>query len=186
MVRMVGGAADGRRVRRALVTLVVLVLALVALKMSVFSGAGFSIRSANPGNAVAAGTLTITNDRAGTFVVNAVDLRPGQSSQGDLRLTGDDDFTAGLTIAAAGLTVTPVGSAIAGALRLQIDDVTNARQLYSGALGGLGTVTPPPTPLAPSAPRILRFTVTFPLAAATPALQGNSAELTVRITGVSQ
>jgi hypothetical protein len=186
MVRMAGGAADGRQVRRLVLTLVVLVLVLVILKMSAFSGAGFFLRSANPVNALAAGTLTIANDRAGTYVLDAAGLRPGESRQGDVRLNGDDDFTAGLTIAAVGLTVTPGSSTIAGALHLRIDDVTNAQQLYSGALRDLGTVTPPPAPLAPAAQRVLRFTVTFPLAAAVPALQDNGAELTVRITGVSQ
>jgi hypothetical protein len=189
MVRMVGGTTRDRGLRRLIVTLVVLVLLLVILKMAAFSGASFSFLSANPANTFTAGELTITNDRAGTYVVDVVALRPGASQSGDLRLTGDDDFAAGLTLASAGLSVTPSGSTIGTILRLRVEDVTSgtpaAPPLYEGSLAGLGTVPLPP-PLPAGQPRALRFTVTFPLAAAGPALQGNSAELTVSITGVSQ
>jgi hypothetical protein len=185
MARMVGGATKDRKVRSLVLTLVVLVLLLIIIRMSAFSGASFSAQSTNPGNTFTAGDLVIANDRAGLYVVDAADLRPGQSQQGDLQLTGDDDYAAGLSLAAAGVVVSPDGSTIADVLQLQIDDVTGAPQtLYSGALIGLGTLAL--TPLAPAAQRVLRFTVTFPLAAADPSLQGNSAALTVRITGVSQ
>jgi spore coat-associated protein N len=170
--------------RRVAATLVTLVLLLVVLRLTVFTGASFNWRSANPVNQVGAGTLTFTNSKDGAAIVSAVGLRPGQSSVGTVTLTVTGNQTGRYTLNRTALTDLPSGTTLSGALTLTIEDITGTPvTLYSGTMAGFTSVSM--GSLAPGEVHVGRFTVTFPIAAATPSLQGASSTLTVRCTAVS-
>ena len=85
--------STGTTTRRVAATLVTLVLLLVVLRLTVFTGASFNWRSANPVNQVGAGTLSFTNSKDGAAIVSASGLLPGQSSVGTMTLTAGGDQT---------------------------------------------------------------------------------------------
>jgi hypothetical protein len=70
----------GRRVTRTLLTL----LALGAATAGVMAGsfAAWTAQSANPGNQVKAGTLTMTNSRSAAYVFSATNVVPGDTGSG--------------------------------------------------------------------------------------------------------
>ncbi len=149
------------------------------------SGASFTKDSHNPGGDFTAGNLRLINSAGGAYVIDATGLRPGQSITGTVALTNEGDFTAGCTLAASALTDTPSSAHLSGALTLKIEDVTTtASTLWSGAIDSLTSLTL--NPLGLDATRSYRFTVTFPLAKATPSLQGATTALTILFTGVAQ
>lgn len=175
----------GSRALRALLTLVVLALLAVTLQSLVFSGADFLSSTPNPGNALAAGTVSHVNDRDGMVIVSASGLRPGASGQAGLvTLTGGEDVPAAYSAVNGGVTDTPATPALSDALQLRIEDVTGAPQtLYEGALGAFGTVGL--ATIAPGETRTYRFTLTWPLATADPLLQGATTSVAVQFVGVS-
>ena len=178
--------APGAKVKKAFLTLAVLALLAVALQSLVFSGASFTSKSANPGNVFTAGTLSHVNSKDGQVVLSAANLRPGQSLNGSLTITGGGDFSARYTISKVSLTDTPATPALSAALTLTIDDMTTgvAVQEWSGAASTFSSVTV--DTIAPGATRTYRFTLTYPTANAVPALQGASMTLRLQFTGVQQ
>jgi spore coat-associated protein N len=167
-----------------LLTLLVLALLAVALQSLAFSGASFTIARGNPGNAFTAGTLTHVNSKSGAFVVNAADLRPGQSSQGSLTITGGGDVTGAYTLSKASASDVPASPGLSNTLTLLIEDTTGtATILFSGTAAAFTTVSL--GSIAPGATRQYRFTLAFPVAAATPGLQGASTSLGLLIKGVT-
>ena len=178
--------ATRTKAKKAFLTLVVLALLAVALQSLVFSGANFTSSSRNPGNALTAGTLSHVNSRDGQVVLSAANLRPGQSQNGSLTITGGGDFSALYTISKVSLTDTPASPALSAALTLTIDDMTTgvAVQEWSGAASTFSSVII--DIIAPGATRTYRFTLTYPTAKAVPALQGASMALRLQFTGVQQ
>ena len=78
-------AANPRLALGALVTL------LLAAGAVVGSGADFTATSANPANTFSSGTLTIGNSNAGTAILSASNMRPGDPAQAgtvDIENTG--------------------------------------------------------------------------------------------------
>jgi hypothetical protein len=63
--------------RRPKRTLAALSTALVAVGVTVASGADFTASSANPSNTFSAGTLTINNSKEGSAILTASNMRPG-------------------------------------------------------------------------------------------------------------
>jgi spore coat-associated protein N len=178
--------ATGTKVKKAFLTLVVLALLAVALQSLVFSGASFTTSSKNPGNSLTAGTLSHVNSKDGQVVLNAANLRPGQSQNGSLTITGGGDFSALYTITKVSLTDTPASPALSAALTLTIDDMTTgvAVQEWTGRAGTFASVTI--DTIAPGATRTYRFTLTYQAASAVPALQGATMALRLQFTGVQQ
>ncbi len=165
-------------------TLVVLALLAVTLQSLVFSGASFLSSSQNPSQSFAAGTVSHINSRDGVAIVTAAGLRPGTSAQGTVTITGGEDVPAAYSAVNAGITDAPATPGLSSVLRLRIDDVTGAPQtLYNGALSAFGTVGL--ATIAPYQARTFRFTLTWPLAAADPALQAASTTVAVQFLGVS-
>src|SRR3954464_14828160 len=81
---------DGRT-RRALAALA---LGLAAIATAVGSGADFSARTANPGNTFSAGALSMENSKDGTAILNATNLKPGDTPKTgivDIKNTGSID-----------------------------------------------------------------------------------------------
>jgi hypothetical protein len=183
---VIGKAASGSKLKKTFLTLVVLALLAVALQSLVFSGANFTSSSRNPGNAFIAGTLSQVNSKNGQVVLNAANLRPGQSQNGSLTITGGGDFSALYTISKVSLSDTPASPALSGALTLTIDDMTTgaAVQEWTGRAGSFAAVTV--DTIAPAATRTYRFTLTYPTTNAVPALQGASTALRLQFTGVQQ
>jgi len=176
--------STGTTTRRVAATLVTLVLLLVVLRLTVFTGASFNWRSANPVNQVGAGTLSFTNSKDGAAIVSASGLLPGQSSVGTMTLTAGGDQTGRYTLTRTALTDLPSGTHLSAALTLKIEDITGtATTLYNGTAAAFTSVSL--GSLAPAAVKTYRFTVTFPTGSATPSLQGASTTLTVRFSAVS-
>jgi hypothetical protein len=63
--------------RRPKRTLAALSTALVAVGVTVASGADFTAASANPSNSFATGTLSINNNKEGSAILTASNMRPG-------------------------------------------------------------------------------------------------------------
>lgn len=171
--------------RRGLLTLVILALLAVTLQTLVFSGASFLSSTANPGNALLAGTVSHANDRDGQVILTAADLRPGATSQpGRVVITGGEDVAAAYSAVNAGIQDQPATPGLSNALRLRIRDVTGAPQtLYDGALNaftavGLATI-------APGEARTFEFVLSWPSSAADPELQDATTTVHVRFVGVS-
>lgn len=174
----------GTKAAKAFLSLLALTLLAVALQSVVFSGAGFSAGTANPANAFTAGTLAHVNSKAGQIVLGAANLRPGQSNNGTLSITGGANLTGAYTLSKVSLIDTPASPGLSNALTLLIEDVTSGTTtLYTGTAAtftsrSLGSI-------APGAVRTYRFTLTYPTAGASPALQGASMALRLQFTGVT-
>ena len=66
--------ANPRRALAALATV------LVAVGVTVASGASFTAQTANPSNTFTAGTLTMTNSKAGAAILTASNMKPGDAA----------------------------------------------------------------------------------------------------------
>jgi spore coat-associated protein N len=177
-------AAEMTKARKALLTLVFLALLAVVLQSLVFSGASFTAAKGNSGNAFAAGTLTHVNSQNGTYVISAADLRPGQSSQGTLTITGGGDVAGTYTLSKASVVDTPASPGLSSALTLLIEDTTGTPvTLFSGTVAAFTTLSL--GSIGPGTTRQYRFTLTLPTASAVPSLQGASMTLGLQFTGVS-
>lgn len=181
---MARGAAAGTKAKRAFLTLLALALLAVTLQSIVFSGASFTATKGNPGNAFTAGSLTHVNSQSGTFVIDAAGLRPGQSSQGTLTITGGGTVAGTYTLSKASVVDTPASPGLSSALTFLIEDTTGtAATLFSGTVAAFTSVSL--GSIAPGAVRQYRFTLTFPTASAVPGLQGASTTLQVQFKGVT-
>jgi hypothetical protein len=170
--------------RRIAATLATLVLLLAVLHLTVCTGAVFNMRSVNPTNRVAAGTLTFTSSKDGAAIISAAGLLAGQSQVGTVTLTATGDQTGRYTLGHTTLVDLPSGTQLSPALTLKIEDITGTpATLYSGTMAAFTSVSL--GSLAPAAAKTYRFTVTFPTASATPSLQGASSTLTLRFSAVS-
>jgi spore coat-associated protein N len=140
-------AANPRLALGALVTL------LLAAGAVVGSGADFTATSANPSNTFSSGTLTMGNSNAGTAILTASNLRPGEAPQAgtvDIENTGslsgaftlvrgavtNSDTTNPLD-AKLNVTVVDCGT-FAGATPPTCGDGDDAGK-YSGTLAAMGT-----------------------------------------------
>jgi spore coat-associated protein N len=142
-------AANPRLALGALVTL------LLAAGAVVGSGADFTATSANPANTFSSGTLAIGNSNAGTAILTASNLRPGDPAQTglvDIENTGSLSGT--FTLVRGTVTNTDAGNPLAAKLNMTVvdcgtftgatppscsdgDEVTK----YTGTLAAMGSTT---------------------------------------------
>ena len=169
--------------KRALLSLAVLALLAVVLQSLVFSGASFTSGSGNPGNVFTAGTLSHMNDKNGLIMLDAAGLRPGQSQSGEMTITGGGDFAGAYTVSKASLADDPASSGLSSVLTIRIEDVTGTTTLYNGTVAAFTTVSI--GTIAPGEAHTYRITLTFPVGAATSAMQGATMQLGLQITGTS-
>jgi len=170
----------GYRRALALTALIALALALLVSLTVGRSGATLIRVSTNPGSLFSAGSLTLSNTKNGAVIVNAAGLLPAGSANGSASITIQGSFSAAVI-----LTGTGDGSALSQALTLKIEDTTGtAVTLWTGTMSSFTTVSL--GTLASGTTRSYRFTVTFPAANATAALQNSSTTMTLRFTGVAQ
>ncbi len=82
-----------------------------------------------------------------------------------------------------GLVDQPAVPALSHALQIAVVDTTSGTTLYDGVPDGMGTLSLGSFAVGQS--RSYRFTVSFPTAAADPALQGAGTTLTLEFEGVT-
>jgi spore coat-associated protein N len=140
-------AANPRLALGALVTL------LLAAGAVVGSGADFTASSANPANTFSAGTLSMVNSKAGTAVLSASNLRPGDPAQtGTVDIENDGSLSGAFTLVRGTVTNSDTTNPLAAKLNVTVvdcgtytgatpptcgdgDDVSK----YSGTLAAMGT-----------------------------------------------
>src|SRR5437764_6755289 len=89
-----------RMVKRPKRTLASLTLALIAIAVSIGSGANFTSRAENPSNTFAAGIVKMDNSRANAAILSAANMKPGappQTGTVDIQNTGSLDMAVSLT-----------------------------------------------------------------------------------------
>ena len=136
--------------RLALGALLTLLLAAGAV---VGSGADFTATSANPANTFSSGTLSMVNSKAGTAVLSASNLRPGDPAQtGTVDIENDGSLSGAFTLVRGTVTNSDTTNPLAAKLNVQVidcgtfsgatpptcgdgDDATK----YSGTLAAMGT-----------------------------------------------
>ena len=135
---------------------------MLAAMMAVASGASFTSTSANPGNIVTAGTLSHSNSKADTMILNVQDLMPGHSADGTVTIGNTGDGDGEFTLTKDNLVDVPANPKFSSKLTLVIDDVTDPNapaNIYDGPLSAL-----PATDMgdiAAGANRTYRFSVEF-------------------------
>jgi spore coat-associated protein N len=170
---------------KAMLSLVVLALLAVALQSLVLSDASFTAGTANPANIFAAGSLSHTNTKAGTVIVDAANLRPGQSKEGRVTIA-DTGTLAGVYALSKGTVVdTPATPGLSRTLRLLIQEDGVAAPLYDNTVA-LMPATLTLGPIAPGLSRSYTVRLTYRTQDANPALQGATMTLPLQFTGVAQ
>jgi ethanolamine utilization microcompartment shell protein EutS len=161
--------------------LLLLALALLALALgsAMFSGAGFSSRSANSA-ALSTGSIQLTSSLPGEAIVaSTAGLKPGQSREGTIVIGNKAGVPGKVTLTPTGLT----GATLAAVIDLKIEDVTSgAIQKWSGKLGafpGLNLGS-----FAAEESHKYRFTLSWPSASNEASLQGTSTSLKFEWSGV--
>jgi spore coat-associated protein N len=169
---------------KTLLTLIVLTLLAVALQSPVFSDASFTASQQAPGNVFAAGTLSHLNSRAGALVIDAADLRPGQSTQGTLTISGGGSVAGAYTLSKTSVVDVPSSPGLSSALALRIQDTTGTvATLFDGTVSAFTSVSL--GSIAPGVTRQYLFTLTFPSSSAVPGLQGARTSLGLAFRGVT-
>lgn len=141
---------------------------LVAASLAAGSGANYQSTSANSGNLIKAGVVSVTSTANGTALLNVTALAPGKSSVGTVDITNSGDLSAAFTLTAGNLVDTPASPAFSNKADLKIEDLGDpscvsscpaTSTVYNGKLGAfssaaLGT-------WAVSAKHRFRFTVSL-------------------------
>jgi hypothetical protein len=133
----------------------------------------FDASTSNPGNSFAAGTLTMTNSNANSFIVKATNMKPGDpATTGSVTITNSGSLPATMTLSESNVTSTggiaPIPGNLANDLTLIVKDtsITGSPTVYTGAFSGLGTTTLNPLTGTGQWPagqaHTFSFSVTFP------------------------
>ena len=174
------GVRTPSALRRALPFLVALVLLSAASITARFSGASFSAASSNPSASFSAGTLTVSNSKAGQVLIAAQNLRPSKSAQGTLTVQNASNFSASYQLVINSINDTPSSPGLSNGLTLTVDDVTSStRTLYSGTLAAAPAQPVSLGTLSPSQSASYRVTLTMPATPVNPALQGATTSFTL-------
>lgn len=109
-----------------------------------------------------AGVLSQSNSKDGSAILTASNLKPGDSTSGAVTITNTGTLAGDFELNKSNLgdLLGPGGGALSGALDLLVQDVTDGRDIYHGALGAM-----PAQPLGsftPGESHTYRFTVGLP------------------------
>jgi len=127
--------------RRPKRTLAVLALLLVAIAVTVGSGANFTAQTANPTNTFTAGTLSMSNSKNGAAIFTSPPLwKPGDSQTGIVDIQNTGTLNGNFVLSTSNINPTPAPG-LSSVMKVQIDDC--------GDFTGPGGITPP-TCTAPS------------------------------------
>jgi hypothetical protein len=136
--------------RRPKRTLAALSTALVAVGVTVASGADFTASSANPSNTFSTGTLSIDNSREGSAILSASNLRPGDpASTGLVDIANSGSLSGAFSLSRQAPVDSDAANPLSGKLNLTVvdcgtfagtapacgdgDDTT----VYSGTIAGM-------------------------------------------------
>ena len=134
--------ANPRRALAALATI------LVAVGVTVASGATFNAQTANPSNVFTAGTMSMTNNVAGA-ILTATNMKPGDpATKGTVVIKNTGSLAAAFTLSKSSLTNTDSTNPLASKLNTVVTDcgvdqdcttaVDNSVK-YTGTLTAMGT-----------------------------------------------
>lgn len=135
--------ANPRKVLAALATV------LVAVGVTVASGATFTAQTANPSNTFTAGTLSMTNDGAGSAILTASNMKPGDpATKGAVVIKNTGSVSGAFSLTRSALTNSDSTNPMAAKLNLVITDcgadqdcttaLDNSNK-YTGTLAGMGS-----------------------------------------------
>jgi hypothetical protein len=111
--------ANPRRLLAALATI------LVAVGVTVASGASFTAQTANPSNTFTAGSLNMSNDKAGSAILTASGMKPGDATTnatGVVVIKNTGSLSGVFSLSRSSLTSTDSTNPLAGKLNLTITD----------------------------------------------------------------
>jgi ABC-type molybdate transport system substrate-binding protein len=111
--------ASPRRLLAALATI------LVAVGVTVASGASFSAQSANASNTFTAGSMSMSNSKAPGAILSASGMKPGDASTnatGTVVIKNTGTLKGDFSLSRSSLTDTPVSPAISTQINLSITD----------------------------------------------------------------
>jgi hypothetical protein len=159
---------------------------LVAGSIAVGSGANFTSASANPSNTLSAGTLSQVNSKAGSAILTAPAMRPGDSATGTVDIENSGSLSAVFRLSRSNIVDSDGANPMSAKLQLVVTDCglwsggtaptcASGSQVYSGTIASMAQQTL--GTFAASAKRRYQFVVTFPDAGtggADDAYQGDS------------
>jgi Camelysin metallo-endopeptidase len=137
--------ANPRRLLAALATI------LVAVGVTVASGASFTAQTANPSNTFTAGSLNMSNDKAGTAILTASGMKPGDATTnatGTVVIKNTGTLTGAFSLSRSSLTNSDSANPLAGKLNTTITDcgadqdcalTTDNSVKYSGLLSAMSS-----------------------------------------------
>jgi spore coat-associated protein N len=111
--------ANPRRALAALATV------LVAVGVTVASGASFTAQTANASNTFTAGTLTMSNSKGAGAILTATNMKPGDATTnatGTVVIKNTGSLPGAFALSRSSLTDTPSGTPISGQINLSITD----------------------------------------------------------------
>jgi spore coat-associated protein N len=161
--------------------LAALALVSLALGSAIFSGAGFTSKSANSAS-LATASIQLSTSAANQAIVAATGMKPGDSRQGTIAIGNKGAASGTVVLKMSGLS----GSALATAIDFKLEDVTGGGtvQKWSGKLGSFASVDLGSFGAATT--REYRFTLSWPAAADDASLQGASTSLTFQWHGTAK
>jgi hypothetical protein len=135
--------ANPRRLLAALATI------LVAVGVTVASGASFTAQTANPSNTFSAGTLSMTNSNAGAAILTASNMKPGDpASKGTVVIKNTGSVIGAFSLTRSSLTNSDTTNPMAAKLNLVITDcgvdqdcttAADNSSKYNGTLAAMGS-----------------------------------------------
>lgn len=109
--------ANPRRALAALATM------LIAVGVTVASGATFTAQTANPSNSFTAGTLTMSNSNAGAAILTASNMKPGDpATKGTVVIKNTGSVAGNFSLSRSALTNNDAAHPLSGKLNLNITD----------------------------------------------------------------
>jgi hypothetical protein len=121
---------------------------LLAAALASSSGASFQASSANTGNLIKAGIVSVTSTSDGSALLNVSALAPGHSTVGTVDITNSGDLPAILSLASSNVVDTPASPAFSAKADLKVEDLGDpscasscpaTSTVYNGKLGSLAS-----------------------------------------------
>lgn len=132
---------------------------LVAAALAAGSGANFQSSSANAGNLIKAGVVSITSTKSGSAILSVTNLAPGKSVYDTVDLTNSGDLAFDLSLASSSLVDNPASPVLSDKVNLKIENTTAGTTVYDGKLGDFDTAAL--GSMAVGATRTYKFTVSL-------------------------
>ena len=155
--------ANPRRALAALATV------LVAVGVTVASGATFTAQTANPSNTFTAGTLSMTNSSDAAAILSIANMKPGDPAQkGTVVIKNTGTVNGAFTLTRTALTNSDGTNPLAAKLNVVVTDcgadqdcttVGDNSNTYTGTLAAMSSVIPLGAPWAGGAQHKYEFAV---------------------------